>query len=77
MKPISLVPELKLQDLSHLLDKVFLVFPNYCLGMSFSQFYQNYERITFCKSNPVTKAICNFYSEYLPLIDECHSVSVS
>uniref|UniRef100_A0A8C5A8T7 ABC transporter domain-containing protein n=1 Tax=Gadus morhua TaxID=8049 RepID=A0A8C5A8T7_GADMO len=56
------IPELKLQDLSHLLDKVFLVFPNYCLGMSFSQFYQNYERITFCKSNPVTKAICNFYN---------------
>uniref|UniRef100_A0A8C5CAY6 ABC transporter domain-containing protein n=1 Tax=Gadus morhua TaxID=8049 RepID=A0A8C5CAY6_GADMO len=50
LKPCSLVPELKLQDLSHLLDKVFLVFPNYCLGMSFSQFYQNYERITFCKS---------------------------
>uniref|UniRef100_A0A673N7P9 ATP-binding cassette sub-family A member 3-like n=1 Tax=Sinocyclocheilus rhinocerous TaxID=307959 RepID=A0A673N7P9_9TELE len=43
--------ELKLVDLSHLLDKVFLIFPNYCLGMSFSEFYQNYEIITFCTSN--------------------------
>ncbi|CAL8274752.1 unnamed protein product [Lota lota] len=56
------IPELQLQDLSHLLDKVFLVFPNYCLGMSFSQFYQNYELITFCKSNPVAEAICAIYN---------------
>uniref|UniRef100_A0AAX7TTQ3 ABC transporter domain-containing protein n=1 Tax=Astatotilapia calliptera TaxID=8154 RepID=A0AAX7TTQ3_ASTCA len=40
-----------LQHMSHLLDKVFLIFPNYCLGMSFSQFYQNYEYISFCTSN--------------------------
>uniref|UniRef100_A0AAR2JEC1 ABC transporter domain-containing protein n=1 Tax=Pygocentrus nattereri TaxID=42514 RepID=A0AAR2JEC1_PYGNA len=42
--------ELQLQELSHLLDKVFLLFPNYCLGMSFSQFYQNYETITFSRN---------------------------
>uniref|UniRef100_A0A8C2JY49 ATP-binding cassette, sub-family A (ABC1), member 3b n=1 Tax=Cyprinus carpio TaxID=7962 RepID=A0A8C2JY49_CYPCA len=47
----NILSELKLVDLSHLLDKIFLIFPNYCLGMSFSEFYQNYEIITFCTSN--------------------------
>uniref|UniRef100_A0A4W6GA39 ATP binding cassette subfamily A member 3 n=1 Tax=Lates calcarifer TaxID=8187 RepID=A0A4W6GA39_LATCA len=55
---IMTIPELKLQDLSHLLDKVFLIFPNYCLGMSFSQFYQNYEFISFCTSSPLSRTIC-------------------
>uniref|UniRef100_A0A672ZRB1 ABC transporter domain-containing protein n=1 Tax=Sphaeramia orbicularis TaxID=375764 RepID=A0A672ZRB1_9TELE len=57
---IMTIPELNLQDLSHLLDKVFLIFPNYCLGMSFSQFYQNYEFISFCTSSEISKRICNF-----------------
>lgn len=56
-------PELKLQDLSHLLDKVFLIFPNYCLGMSFSQFYQNYEFISFCPTNLITQAVCKSLSK--------------
>ncbi|XP_055050856.2 phospholipid-transporting ATPase ABCA3 [Misgurnus anguillicaudatus] len=56
------IPELKLQDLSHLLDKVFLLFPNYCLGMSFSQFYQNYEVITFCTSSKLAEYICKYYN---------------
>ncbi|CAB1350110.1 unnamed protein product, partial [Coregonus sp. 'balchen'] len=51
---------LKLQDLSRILDKVFLLFPNYCLGMSFSQFYQNYQFITFCTSNPMATGFCRF-----------------
>ncbi|KAM4598643.1 phospholipid-transporting ATPase ABCA3 [Polymixia lowei] len=55
---IMTIPELKLQHLSHLLDKVFLIFPNYCLGMSFSQFYQNYKFISFCTSNPFTETMC-------------------
>ncbi|XP_048101265.1 phospholipid-transporting ATPase ABCA3 [Alosa alosa] len=59
---IMTIPELELQDLSHILDKVFLLFPNYCLGMSFSQFYQNYELITFCTSNPVAETICKVYN---------------
>lgn len=63
LSPVSLI-ELNLQDMSHILDKVFLLFPNYCLGMSFSQFYQNYELITFCTSSPVAEAICKYYSEY-------------
>uniref|UniRef100_A0A674DGK4 ATP binding cassette subfamily A member 3 n=1 Tax=Salmo trutta TaxID=8032 RepID=A0A674DGK4_SALTR len=55
---IMTIPELNLQDLSRNLDKVFLLFPNYCLGMSFSQFYQNYQFITFCTSNPMATAFC-------------------
>ncbi|KAL7377816.1 hypothetical protein ABVT39_004728 [Epinephelus coioides] len=55
---IMTIPELNLQNLSHLLDKVFLIFPNYCLGMSFSQFYQNYEFISFCNSSPITRTVC-------------------
>lgn len=56
-------PELNLLDLSYILDKVFLIFPNYCLGMSFSEFYQNYEIITFCTSNIFADYICKHYSE--------------
>ncbi|XP_070779248.1 phospholipid-transporting ATPase ABCA3 [Enoplosus armatus] len=57
---IMTIPDLNLQDLSHLLDKVFLIFPNYCLGMSFSQFYQNYEFISFCTSSPISQAFCKY-----------------
>uniref|UniRef100_A0A4W6GB51 ATP binding cassette subfamily A member 3 n=1 Tax=Lates calcarifer TaxID=8187 RepID=A0A4W6GB51_LATCA len=59
----NMISELKLQDLSHLLDKVFLIFPNYCLGMSFSQFYQNYEFISFCTSSPLSRTICKILSK--------------
>ncbi|KAL1278816.1 hypothetical protein QQF64_025489 [Cirrhinus molitorella] len=55
---IMTIPDLNLVDLSHLLDKIFLIFPNYCLGMSFSEFYQNYEIITFCTSSFITETIC-------------------
>lgn len=61
---LLLIIELQLQSLSRLLDKVFLLFPNYCLGMSFSQFYQNYETISFCTTSLFTKDICHLYSEY-------------
>ncbi|RXN24177.1 ATP-binding cassette sub-family A member 3 [Labeo rohita] len=59
---IMTIPDLKLVDLSHLLDKIFLIFPNYCLGMSFSEFYQNYEIITFCTSSVVAEYICKYYN---------------
>ena len=64
LSPVSSLTELQLQDLSRILDKVFLLFPNYCLGMSFSQFYQNYELISFCTPNPIAEAFCKYYSEY-------------
>uniref|UniRef100_A0A673NHT1 ATP-binding cassette sub-family A member 3-like n=1 Tax=Sinocyclocheilus rhinocerous TaxID=307959 RepID=A0A673NHT1_9TELE len=62
---IMTIPELKLVDMSHLLDKIFLIFPNYCLGMSFSEFYQNYEIITFCTSSTFAEIICKYKSEYI------------
>uniref|UniRef100_A0A671T8I6 ABC transporter domain-containing protein n=1 Tax=Sinocyclocheilus anshuiensis TaxID=1608454 RepID=A0A671T8I6_9TELE len=54
-----------LVDMSHLLDKIFLIFPNYCLGMSFSEFYQNYEIITFCTSSTFAEIFCKYNSEYI------------
>uniref|UniRef100_A0A8D0D9F5 ATP binding cassette subfamily A member 3 n=1 Tax=Sander lucioperca TaxID=283035 RepID=A0A8D0D9F5_SANLU len=60
---IMTIPELNLQDLSHLLDKVFLIFPNYCLGMSFSQFYQNYELISFCTSSELSEKVYITYQK--------------
>ncbi|KAM9392247.1 phospholipid-transporting ATPase ABCA3 [Pholidichthys leucotaenia] len=59
---IMTIPQLGLQNLAHLLDKVFLIFPNYCLGMSFSQFYQNYEFLSFCLKDEFTKDICNDFN---------------
>ncbi|XP_075880377.1 phospholipid-transporting ATPase ABCA3 [Nelusetta ayraudi] len=59
---IMTIPQLKLQNLSHLLDKVFLIFPNYCLGMSFSQFYQNYEFLSFCQSSDLAQTVCKFFN---------------
>uniref|UniRef100_A0A3Q3GMJ2 ATP-binding cassette, sub-family A (ABC1), member 3b n=1 Tax=Labrus bergylta TaxID=56723 RepID=A0A3Q3GMJ2_9LABR len=61
---IMTIPELDLQDLSRLLDKVFLIFPNYCLGMSFSQFYQNYQFISFCTTSDFSKSFCKYLSKY-------------
>lgn len=59
---IMTIPELNLLHLSHLLDKVFLIFPNYCLGMSFTEFYKNYEMITFCTSNIIAQSICKSFN---------------
>nr|XP_015801059.2 phospholipid-transporting ATPase ABCA3 [Nothobranchius furzeri] len=55
---IMTIPALHLDHLAHLLDKVFLIFPNYCLGMCVSQFYQNFEFIKFCTSSPFSELIC-------------------
>uniref|UniRef100_A0A8C5GKB0 ABC transporter domain-containing protein n=1 Tax=Gouania willdenowi TaxID=441366 RepID=A0A8C5GKB0_GOUWI len=59
---IMTIPALKLEHMAHLLDKVFLIFPNYCLGMSFNQFYKNYELLTFCTSSPLSIIICQSYN---------------
>ncbi|XP_058851719.1 phospholipid-transporting ATPase ABCA3-like isoform X1 [Acipenser ruthenus] len=56
------IPELGLVDLSRTLGKVFLLFPNYCLGMAISDFYQNYEFLQFCTSSFVSKIICLKYN---------------
>ncbi|XP_023666396.2 phospholipid-transporting ATPase ABCA3 [Paramormyrops kingsleyae] len=59
---IMTIPELHLEHLSWVLDKVFLLFPNYCLGMSFCQFYQNYEVISFCTSSPIAESFCKVFN---------------
>ncbi|MBN3275901.1 ABCA3 protein, partial [Polyodon spathula] len=56
------IPELGLVDLSRTLGKVFLFFPNYCLGMAISDFYQNYEFKQFCTSSFMSKLICHKYN---------------
>ncbi|MGH0172914.1 UNVERIFIED_CONTAM: hypothetical protein FKN15_075079 [Acipenser sinensis] len=61
------IPELDLVDLSRTLGKVFLLFPNYCLGMAISDFYQNYEFMQFCTSSFMSKIICHKYK--LDLVD--------
>ncbi|KAM4697953.1 phospholipid-transporting ATPase ABCA3 [Rhinophrynus dorsalis] len=55
---IMSIPALGLVDLSHTLDLVFLVLPNYCLGRAFSDFYQNYQFLQFCRTSFVTELIC-------------------
>ncbi|XP_053328151.1 phospholipid-transporting ATPase ABCA3 [Spea bombifrons] len=55
---IMSIPALGLVDLSHTLDLVFLVLPNYCLGRSFSDFYENYHFIKFCTESLTTEFIC-------------------
>ncbi|KAH0631842.1 hypothetical protein JD844_019699 [Phrynosoma platyrhinos] len=49
-------------DLSKLLDKIFLILPNYCLGQSISEFYQNYEFIQFCTSSFEAAVICKVFN---------------
>ncbi|XP_078519131.1 phospholipid-transporting ATPase ABCA3 [Lissotriton helveticus] len=59
---IMSIPELGLVDLSQTLDKVFLVLPNYCLGRSISDFYQNYEFMQFCTSSFGAAIICKMFN---------------
>uniref|UniRef100_F6U7N4 ATP binding cassette subfamily A member 3 n=1 Tax=Xenopus tropicalis TaxID=8364 RepID=F6U7N4_XENTR len=59
---IMSIPALGLVDLSHILDQVFLVLPNYCLGRSFSDFYQNYHLLKFCRSSPRSAIICQAFN---------------
>lgn len=59
---IMSIPELGMVDLSNTLDKVFLILPNYCLGQSISDFYQNYEFIQFCTSSFEAVFICKVFN---------------
>ncbi|MGH0173668.1 UNVERIFIED_CONTAM: hypothetical protein FKN15_075354 [Acipenser sinensis] len=68
------IPELGLVDLSRTLGKVFLLFPNYCLGMAISDFYQNYEFMQFCTSSFMSKIICHKYTGLV--LGECPVVLV-
>ncbi|XP_040297886.1 ATP-binding cassette sub-family A member 3 [Bufo bufo] len=56
---IMSIPALGLVELSHTLDLIFLVLPNYCLGRSLSDFYQNYQFLQTCTSFvPISEIIC-------------------
>lgn len=55
---IMSIPVLGMVDLSKTLDKVFLILPNYCLGQSVSEFYQNYEFMKFCTSSFEAVVVC-------------------
>ncbi|XP_054848460.1 phospholipid-transporting ATPase ABCA3 isoform X2 [Eublepharis macularius] len=59
---IMSIPALGMVDLSRLLDKVFLILPNYCLGQSISDFYQNYEFIQFCGSSFQAALVCKMFN---------------
>ncbi|XP_053220123.1 phospholipid-transporting ATPase ABCA3 [Podarcis raffonei] len=59
---IMSIQELGMVDLSRMLDKVFLILPNYCLGQSISKFYQNYEFIQFCTSSIESLLVCKVFN---------------
>ncbi|KAL7979133.1 hypothetical protein Chor_015157 [Crotalus horridus] len=60
---LSIVLDSKMAFLTcSLLDKVFLILPNYCLGQSISKFYQNYEFIQFCTSSFESLVICKVFN---------------
>ncbi|XP_030067809.1 phospholipid-transporting ATPase ABCA3 [Microcaecilia unicolor] len=59
---IMSIPELGLVKLAQTLDKAFILLPNYCLGQSFSLFYQNFEFIQFCTSSFEATFICKAFN---------------
>ncbi|XP_007499573.1 phospholipid-transporting ATPase ABCA3-like isoform X1 [Monodelphis domestica] len=66
---------LKLDNVSKILDKVFLLLPNHSLGMCLSSFYNNFETKKYCTSSTDAASICkqlhimykeNFYAWQAP-----------
>ncbi|XP_078008637.1 phospholipid-transporting ATPase ABCA3-like [Phascolarctos cinereus] len=66
---------LKLEKLSKLLDKLFLLLPNHSLGMCLSSFYNNFEAKKYCTSSATASLHCemtninyedNFYAWKTP-----------
>ncbi|XP_078096553.1 phospholipid-transporting ATPase ABCA3 isoform X2 [Mustelus asterias] len=56
------IPELGLRDLAKILDGVFLVLPNYCLGQALNDFYQNYQLIAVCTTSPLAEYLCKAFN---------------
>ncbi|XP_043567483.1 phospholipid-transporting ATPase ABCA3 isoform X1 [Chiloscyllium plagiosum] len=56
------IPELDLTDLAKILDAVFLVLPNYCLGQAINDFYQNYQLIAVCTRSPLAEYLCKAFN---------------
>ncbi|XP_007499576.1 phospholipid-transporting ATPase ABCA3-like isoform X4 [Monodelphis domestica] len=69
------ITALKLDNVSKILDKVFLLLPNHSLGMCLSSFYNNFETKKYCTSSTDAASICkqlhimykeNFYAWQAP-----------
>ncbi|XP_048408491.1 phospholipid-transporting ATPase ABCA3 isoform X2 [Stegostoma tigrinum] len=56
------IPELDLTDLAKILDAVFLMLPNYCLGQAMHDFYQNYQLVTVCTRSPLAEYLCEAFN---------------
>ncbi|XP_072337423.1 phospholipid-transporting ATPase ABCA3 isoform X1 [Scyliorhinus torazame] len=56
------IPELGLRDLANILDGVFLILPNYCLGQALNDFYQNYQLIAVCTTSPLAEYLCEAFN---------------
>jgi len=54
------IPQLGTMDLSRVLEWVFLVLPNFCLGQGLSDFYTNYQVLQVCDT-PEVKFICGLH----------------
>ncbi|XP_037074307.1 ATP-binding cassette sub-family A member 3-like [Pollicipes pollicipes] len=52
------IPVLDLVDVANVLDWVFMVLPNYGLGMAMADIYSNYQGIKYCAEKPEIEKIC-------------------
>ncbi|XP_044533206.1 phospholipid-transporting ATPase ABCA3-like [Gracilinanus agilis] len=51
---------LKLEKVTDILDKVFLLLPNHCLGMCLSSFYNNFQSKKYCTSSTEAASKCEY-----------------
>ncbi|XP_032896611.1 ATP-binding cassette sub-family A member 3 [Amblyraja radiata] len=59
---IMSIPDLGLLNLWKVMDSLFLVLPNYCLGHGLNEFYQNYLLIGVCTTSPVAEFLCSAFN---------------
>uniref|UniRef100_UPI00398EE067 phospholipid-transporting ATPase ABCA3 isoform X2 n=1 Tax=Pristiophorus japonicus TaxID=55135 RepID=UPI00398EE067 len=59
---IMKIPEFGLTYLADILDKVFLILPNYCLGQALKHVYTNYQLISVCTISPVAEFLCESFN---------------
>ncbi|XP_036594650.1 ATP-binding cassette sub-family A member 3-like [Trichosurus vulpecula] len=55
---VTSIHVLKLEKLSELLDRLFLILPNHSLGMCLSSFYSNFETRKYCTSSNIAALHC-------------------
>ena len=59
------IPQLGTMDLSRVLEWVFLVLPNFCLGQGLNDFYTNYQVLQVCDT-PQVKFVCSLHLKEHP-----------